>query len=944
MSPDKQTWFHLRGPLVWGLLVCALAGLTISSVTAAPLQTQRAERRSAQRQVQSLRDKAARPATFNLLVIPVDFQDARLPASYDPPQTLMPRLQPDVSGTLRNYFRLASGDRLALDITLAPLVHLDGSRRDYSDIGYQGFSRSRLLAEQSLRAVRDLGLDFRRLDNDGPDGLPGTGDDDGEVDGVLLLHAGVGQENDPEAGLIQALQFFLEDPVTSNGVQAGFYAVASLGSGLGIWAHETGHLLGLEDRYDPLLHPVTGGADVRSLGGLGRFSLMASGAWGRGDGSDPALLDAYSALSLGWATEVNLPAASGARDLRPVLQTGEVTRLWTEGLRTDEFYLLETRDPSLTGPYDGQIPGRQLLVYHVDESVPEGGWKTDGDGYHLRVRLVEADNDFALAEGLNDGDLSDLFPGSLGQTRFAGDTIPASWGYSGATHVELDDITVTQDGVSLTTSAATGPAVIFTATYSTALDAVLDLVVTETGTPLASLQGEVTAIAGHVDGSWDGSTTASFTLARHSDGRWVPTDRPVWSHATQPPAGAVTTFAYRFTGPGLSTGLLRRDWAWSSAIGTFAIPGSGWTVESPGVDVFTTWHEWTTAPWLTRDATPVLACTGSVFDSSADWPDVRYNNRAWVRRVSPPLGPEITGVRLVHAVETEILHTGTAMDGVRAAWRSETGERVNLPPVDGWDQHVSSRTANALAGAGVLADSLLTFTEGGVVWRTDVFPLPSGPGPWQLELTLASNSVWRFRGWIVAEMTGLTGPLPDSAFPVDWRSDTGLSWSWPFDDPGDDPFTVQRFDPEAGLWVDLLQTSDFQVPTGALTAGLPGGPSRRHEVRVVGTQTKGPLSTRPVVVYADGGKSSGPVLGAPRPNPSTGSVRLMLDVPDGTRATIRIHDVRGRRVRSATYPGGSHLFVWDGLDDQGAEVAAGTYFIRLEGSGQVSTRKVVLLK
>ncbi len=309
---------------------------------------------------------------------------------------------------------MASGGACDLRITVAPLVSLAGTRRDYSDVDLNGSSRTRALATEALTAARDLGVSFRSLDDDGPDRIPGTADDDGQVDGVLILHAGIGQENDVTTGLVQPLQYFLEEPVVQDGTAASSYAVAAMGSGLGIWAHETGHLLGLEERYD-LRYAAAGASELHSRGGLGRFSLMAAGAWGTGGGAHPALLDAYSRRQLGWCPAVDLPAAGSVDTaLTAGADGGAVHRVWTDGRPGDEYFLLEVRHP--VDGFDEGVPAGDLIIYHVDETVPETAWSTEG-GLHLRVQLVEADGVWGLRDGLDEGSAADLFPGTTGRHR-----------------------------------------------------------------------------------------------------------------------------------------------------------------------------------------------------------------------------------------------------------------------------------------------------------------------------------------------------------------------------------------------------------------------------------------------------------------------------------------------------------------------------------------------
>jgi len=71
-------------------------------------------------------------------------------------------------------------------------------------------------------------------------------------------------------------------------------------------------------------------------------------------------------------------------------------------------------------------------------------------------------------------------------------------------------------------------------------------------------------------------------------------------------------------------------------------------------------------------------------------------------------------------------------------------------------------------------------------------------------------------------------------------------------------------------------------------------------------------------------------------------------VPAGTeRVELAVYGVTGALV--ATLPSVEagperRVAVWRGLDDRGNQVASGTYFLRLSADGEVTTRKMVLLK
>jgi hypothetical protein len=83
------------------------------------------------------------------------------------------------------------------------------------------------------------------------------------------------------------------------------------------------------------------------------------------------------------------------------------------------------------------------------------------------------------------------------------------------------------------------------------------------------------------------------------------------------------------------------------------------------------------------------------------------------------------------------------------------------------------------------------------------------------------------------------------------------------------------------------------------------------------------------------------------PNPFNPATTIHYTVPHAGAVDLRIYDVGGRLVRSLVsglQTGGVHAAAWNGRDTNGAAAASGIYFVRLESAGQVSTRKIILLK
>ncbi len=901
------------------LLIAGLAAACLASRPAAAddgLHELRATRRAAVKGAVLAKDGAG-PATFGLLVIPVDFADARFAPGFNPTATLGPRLAGDQPGTLAHYYRVASRGRTELVIQLAPVVQLPGPRLDYSDLYWQGNERGRRLARLALERAAAFGVDFAASDRD----------QDGEVDGVLLLHAAPGLENDP-ADVIVPYQFYLVDAVVHRGTAARSFALASARSTLGIWAHETGHLLGLEDRYD---RGLAGSIETGARGGLGRYSLMASGWLGSGAGDDPALPDAYSCLQLGW---VDLAAMPGP---------GSVMRLLVGGEVGPEYFLATQAFPALTAPYDAALPTDRLLILHVDETLAEGQASApDWPARHLRVNLVPADGNDDVARGLSQGRDADLFPSGATTQAFGDDTTPGSRTFDG--QPSGVDLLVTSAGEGLVVLDRTAPAGgDLRLTFALAAGGVLRPELALRYGRTANLPPSVVVTVVVADTAWgrfaDGATLTTELhrtdtdagWAQYRDGGlmpWAPGD-------ASPPPGAVTPFVY-----GLGVGATPARplvWVWSadpSALDLAASWPGAWSQTAPGGDAATVWHRWLDGP---ADDGAMLACTGAAHGSGAAWPAVSYGNGAHVELRTPWLDHAVRWVSFDHAVDLELLHAGLAVDGVALHWEHAGGYRTLAVPSDGWLGRVDARPWHPLAGMPTfaLADSLREPARR-PLWRREVLPAPAaerhGPGPWRLVLSFASNTLFRARGWLVKDPRLGWEPAPDGGFPA-WMDGDRLRWRWS-GSPAVAAFAIETSADGGATWreawrgdADALALSVLELAHGLTWA------------RVVALAGGDAIASRVVLLES----ARAPILGAPWPNPARGLLNVAFDGAGDPRARLEVYDLRGRLVRRWSPGGAAMVVTWDGRDDAQRPVAAGVYLVRLLAHGRILTSKVTWL-
>ena len=459
-APIRPT--AIRAPAVFALGVACSMALVPSAVAANP-EIQQNQEAGALHAAKALAIGDGSRISAMVLFAGFPGQSAAIP-------TWAPKLlDPVVPGSLSHFYDDMSFGALRIDGHVGPVRYLvDRAAAAYvaeNPLGqgnYGGF-----VADVLVQADGDI--DFSQLDNDGPDGVPDSGDDDGAVDLVIIVtpHLPYGFLSGPATGIAR---LGLKEPHVTRDrgtggkaitIEAGLIAQGtSFSETAGTVAHELGHLLGLPDLYNTLFLSLPEPRDpADDSAGIGRWGLMGWGALGWSGDDGPASFSAWSRLRLGWAQVQDIQQTAERALLRSVGATGHVYRV---PIGASEYFLLEYRDRG-GSHYDRAIPAEGVLVWHVRFDRPkwkvdlvcaDGLWREAGFAKGLTADpLAGGDNlDFwahdpiyAERHGGNLGDATDVF-GNNGYDRFTSGTNPAATNDAGTRSISITAIETTAEG------------------------------------------------------------------------------------------------------------------------------------------------------------------------------------------------------------------------------------------------------------------------------------------------------------------------------------------------------------------------------------------------------------------------------------------------------------------------------------------------------------------
>lgn len=226
------------------------------------------------------------------------------------------------------------------------------------------------------------------LKNKVTDWAPYDWDEDGYIDQILVIYAGMGQNDGGDRNTIwpnqASLTIYEHKPVTvsSNGkdfIIDKYGCIPEYGrttyATFGTICHEFGHCLGLPDIY------------YDNLSILENWDIMDHGNYSK-NGYCPPCYSAFERKQLGWLDIQELTDPTSVTQM-PALSDEPVAYLIRNDNYPNEYYILENRQKK---GWDQSLPGNGLLIFHIDY---------DEELWHLGIPNDYRDNHYTIIPANN---------------------------------------------------------------------------------------------------------------------------------------------------------------------------------------------------------------------------------------------------------------------------------------------------------------------------------------------------------------------------------------------------------------------------------------------------------------------------------------------------------------------------------------------------------------
>ena len=324
-----------------------------------------------------------------------------------------------VQGSVTHFYSEMSRGQFRIDGSVLPTWY---SARSPASAYIQPVGSFTDMAREIIQDV-DRDIDLGRYDNDGPDGLPNSGDDDGYVDFLFIVvrstppgfiigeatgiaRLGLGSDYRSNDVSLSGGNIRIRADGSNRGTGGSVQRGRNFNEAVGSMSHEFGHYLGLPDLYDTSALQESTEPEEESAG-IGYWGIMGHGNRGWNERGGPNPFSAWSLAQLGWLGIENDQLTVVESDLDNVLfndvnEDGSVYILRESvGQR---YYLVEFRRRRASY-YERNLPAEGLLIWRINPLA--AGNENERNPL---VELVCADGQYADA-GFPLGQVADPFSG-----------------------------------------------------------------------------------------------------------------------------------------------------------------------------------------------------------------------------------------------------------------------------------------------------------------------------------------------------------------------------------------------------------------------------------------------------------------------------------------------------------------------------------------------------